>query len=142
MQTEYIPKHENSYAKFSRYVVYIFSRLKNRKDRSFVITIGSTCISNRHMLSFYHLTLECKHFQHTCPRTRCRCSIDHTHLSSTVRSSDILDEAYGDFPRTTAQKWRAQAMASNLTCLVTLHGIGFAQLRQDPKGQGLMALFM
>ncbi len=127
MQTEYIPKHENSYAKFSRYVVYIFSRLKNRKDRSFVITIGSTCISNRHMLSFYHLTLECKHFQHTCPRTRCRCSIDHTHLSSTVRSSDILDEAYGDFPRTTAQKWRAQAMASNLTCLVTLHGIGFAQ---------------
>jgi hypothetical protein len=28
---------------------------------------------------------------------------------------------------TTVQKWRTEAIASNITCLVTLHGIGFQQ---------------
>jgi hypothetical protein len=42
----------------------------------------------------------------------------------------MLGELYVDYSLTTAKKWRAEAMASKITCLVTLHGIGFEQSPQ------------
>ena len=39
----------------------------------------------------------------------------------------MLGELYVDYPLITAKKWRAEAMASKITCLVTLHGVGFEQ---------------
>lgn len=73
------------------------------------------CISTWHMLSFCHRF------------------VDHLPLSSAVCSLDVVDQSYGDDPRITTQKWRL-LMASHLTCLVTLHGVGF----EHPPQQGVM----
>ncbi|MGZ3628334.1 MAG: hypothetical protein ACXVDN_11765, partial [Ktedonobacteraceae bacterium] len=53
-----------------------------------------------------------------------------------VSSSNILGEPLADDPRITTKKWRTEAMASQkITCLVTLHGIGFEQPPRVVNGE-------